>query len=148
MVVLSFMVSANVAVILFYFIIYFEARRQYEHFTSSVFLMCFAAFVENLSEPYYALMLIQMEFGRRAKAESVAIFFKSVLTYALVYQGMGLLAYALAQVAYSFILFCMYTLQSRQDDQTYKQVLYQHFKLAPLWDYDKPDFLERYMLPQ
>ena len=55
-----------------------------------------AAFVETLSEPYYVVMLLNMDFPRRAKAESVSIFVKSVLIYVLVYKGLGLLGYAIA----------------------------------------------------
>lgn len=60
-------------------------------------LICVAALIENMCEPFYVDMLLNMEFSRRAKAESISIFVKSVLTYALVYYGdLGLLAYALA----------------------------------------------------
>lgn len=55
-----------------------------------------AAFVEGLSEPFYVQMLLSMEFSIRAKAEGISITAKTVLIYALVYQGYGLLAYAVA----------------------------------------------------
>jgi len=55
-----------------------------------------AALVESLCEPFYALMLIKMDFTKRAKAESTAIFVKSVLIYFLIFKGLGLLGYALA----------------------------------------------------
>jgi len=55
-----------------------------------------AAFLENMSEPFYVIMLLNMEFSVRAKAESVAIFVKSVMIYLLIYKGYGLLGYAVA----------------------------------------------------
>ena len=86
----------NLATVLFYFIIFWDYKLEFNDFKLAIFLLCFAAFVESCSEPYYAVMLLEMDFSKRAKAESVAIFFKSILTYGLIYQGMGLLAYALA----------------------------------------------------
>ena len=55
-----------------------------------------ASVVESFSEPFYVRMLLRMEFGLRAKAESVAIFNKTVLIYLLVAKGYGLMAYAIA----------------------------------------------------
>jgi len=74
----------------------FYDQPQLEYFKLSIMITVIAAFVENLSEPYYAVMLLNMDFPRRAKAESVSIFVKSVLIYVLVYKGLGLLAYAIA----------------------------------------------------
>ena len=67
------------------------------NFNLSIFLIIIAALIENFCEPFYVDMLMNMEFSLRAKAESVSIFIKSVLTYVLIYYGgLGLLAYALA----------------------------------------------------
>jgi hypothetical protein len=65
--------------------------------------------VESLSEPFYVRMLLRMEFAMRAKAESVAIFNKTVLIYLLVSKGYGLMAYAIAQLVYSIVLLIIYS---------------------------------------
>lgn len=74
----------------------FYPMPSFESFNLSIFLTVMASVVESLSEPYYVRMLLNMEFGVRAKAESVAIFNKTVLIYLLVAKGYGLLAYAVA----------------------------------------------------
>ena len=81
-----------------------------------------------------------MDFSVRAKSEGVAIFFKSVLVYLLVWQGMGLLAYAIAQLVYSLILLSIYAIQSGD--------VKQHFKLHNLPVKAGAQSLERYVLPQ
>ena len=86
-----------------------------------------AALIESLCEPFYAIMLLKMEFKIRAKAESIAIFVKSVMIYYLVYLKMDLLAYAFAQLAYSVILLAMYAYQSESSFAS-------HFTLKPLPD--------------
>jgi len=53
-----------------------------------------AAFIESLCEPFYAKMLLDMEFSMRAKAEGMSITIKTLLVYILVFKGWGLLAYA------------------------------------------------------
>lgn len=67
-----------------------------------------AAFIESLCEPFYAKMLLEMEFQMRAKAEGISITVKTLLVYLLVYEGFGLLAYAISQVAYSLVLLGAY----------------------------------------
>lgn len=94
--------------------------------------MCLAAFIEGCSEPYYAIMLMEMDFSKRAKSESVAIFFKTVLTYLLVYKGLGLLAYALAQMGYSIVLFMMYTYQYKSK-MTFAEVFNKFFRLKMIF---------------
>ena len=146
MTILSFGVTMNIATILFYFIIFFDFKIEYNDFKLTVFLMCLASFIEGCCEPYYAVMLREMDFSKRAKSESVAIFFKTVLTYGLVYKGMGLLAYALAQITYSLILFLMYTLQYKKD-KSIKEVFDKFFRLKLLF-HKEDRFLWRFILPQ
>ena len=122
----------NIATILFYFIIFFDYKFEYNNFKFTVFLMCLAAFIEGCSEPYYAIMLMEMDFSKRAKSESVAIFFKTVLTYLLVYKGLGLLAYALAQMGYSIVLFMMYTYQYKSK-MTFAEVFNKFFRLKMIF---------------
>lgn len=74
----------------------FYPVENFEQFRLSIFLIVLASVVESLSEPFYVRMLLRMEFGLRAKAESVAIFSKTVLIYLLVAKGYGLMAYAIA----------------------------------------------------
>ena len=111
MVIFSFVVQLSLAVI-----VYMGATHIYpqnfSYFNFSILLVVIAALIESLCEPFYAIMLLKMEFKIRAKSESIAIFVKSVMIYYLVYQKMDLLAYAFAQLAYSLILLAMYAYQS------------------------------------
>jgi len=53
--------------------------------------------LENLCEPFYLVILQRMDMSKRVKAEGVAIFFKSLLLYALIaFEDIGLLAFAVA----------------------------------------------------
>jgi hypothetical protein len=98
-----------IGICLYFGVIIFDSQPNLKQFEISILLIVVAALIENLCEPFYVEMLMNMEFSMRAKAESISIFVKSVLTYVLIYYGgFGLLAYALAQVAYSSCLFCVY----------------------------------------
>jgi len=146
MVIMSFGVTMNIATLLFYFIVFFDYKAEYNDFKLTVFLLCLASFIEGCSEPYYAVMLLEMDFSKRAKSEGVAIFFKTVMTYCLVYKGMGLLAYALAQLTYSVVMFLMYTYQYKKD-KTLTEVLNKFFRLKMLF-HKEERFLWRFLLPQ
>ena len=78
------------------------------NFTLSIFLQCLAAFIESLVEPYYYTMLWKGDLNGKVKTELVALSAKSLLTYVLLLKGFGLLAYAIAQLAYSTILVVAY----------------------------------------
>ena len=69
-------------------------------FGPSLALICMAALVENLCEPFYVAMLQRMDMSKRVKAEGAAIFAKSVGLYAVIASGagerLGLLAFAMA----------------------------------------------------
>ena len=110
MVILSFSVQIFIGLLLYLGVTIFTPQPQFAHFNISILMTVIAAFVENLSEPYYVEMLLNMKFQVRAKAESISIFIKSILIYFLVLNKMGLLAYAIAQLIYGGSLFIMYTL--------------------------------------
>jgi hypothetical protein len=73
-------------------------------------------------------MLLRMEFALRAKAEGVSITVKTLLVYALVYRGWGLLAYATAQLAYSCVLLTVYTLLHKSGDNTFSEIFDQNYR--------------------
>ena len=83
-----------------------------------------AAYVESLCEPFYAKMLLDMEFSMRAKAEGLSITVKTVLVYLLVFKGWGLLAYAVSQVAYSLMLLAAYILLNKEEGVSYNSMLW------------------------
>ena len=95
MVLFSQLISLSLAVAVYLFVT-LTNKQQFQHFEVSLLITVAAALVESLCEPFYALMLLQMDFTKRAKAESMAIFVKSVLIYLLIFKGLGLLGYALA----------------------------------------------------
>mmetsp|Transcript_9701 Transcript_9701/g.16332 ORF Transcript_9701/g.16332 Transcript_9701/m.16332 type:complete len:139 (-) Transcript_9701:937-1353(-) len=113
----SFFIQGGLALAVYAVIVGFYPEGQFKLFNTSILLAVGAAFLESLSEPFYTVMLFKMEFSTRAKAESVSIFVKSVMIYALVYRGgLDLLAYSAAQVAYSCVLFAMYFLISGREE--------------------------------
>ena len=59
-------------------------------------ILCVSAIIENLSEPFYARILLSGDFKNKVYAEGVSIFVKSATTYLLLKMEMGLLAYAVA----------------------------------------------------
>ena len=71
-------------------------------------ILCTAAFVECLVEPYYYTMLWKGDLQGKVKTELVALCVKSLLTYVLLMYDFGLLAYSIAQMAYALVLFIMY----------------------------------------
>lgn len=66
------------------------------NFALSIFIHCLAAFIENLTEPYYYTMLWKGDLQGKVKTELVALTFKSLLTYFLLLRNFNLLAYALS----------------------------------------------------
>jgi len=107
-VVLMSLPVVGVIGILVYFGVVFTDYQSFDHFNISILICVLAALVEGLCEPFYVAILIKMEFSTRAKAEGLAILVKSVMIYFLVWKGFGLLAYAAAQLAYSFMLLATY----------------------------------------
>lgn len=95
-VIFSFAVQLLLAFAIYFGVTICYPQNNFENFNLSIFLTLLASFLESLSEPYYVRMLLKMEFALRAKAESGAIFVKTVLIYLLVQKGYGLLAYAIA----------------------------------------------------
>ena len=84
------------ALLVFYGVTKFYPQPQFSNFTLSILLTVIAAFLENLTEPFYVIMLLKMQFTHRAKAESISIFIKSVAIYVLIVNNFGLLSYAIA----------------------------------------------------
>lgn len=104
-------------------------QDNFDHFTISIAITVVAALFENLCEPFYVCMLLKMEFQMRAKAESISIFIKSVLIYALIYKGWGLLGYAISQLAYGFMLLIMYSYINMKSTQSFDGFLKEYFTL-------------------
>jgi len=76
--------------------------------------MCVAAFLENLSEPYYVHMLLTGDMQPRIRAECIGILLKSVATYFLLLKNFNLLAYSLSQLLYSISILLFYSYLSGQ----------------------------------
>ena len=89
--------------------------QDLDYFGISVFLMCLAAFIENLSEPYYIHMLITGDIRPRVKTECVGILIKSVSTYYLLRNDFNLLAYAISHLLYSLTLVVLYPYLGREN---------------------------------
>jgi oligosaccharide translocation protein RFT1 len=81
----------------------------------SVYIFAAASVLELLSEPAFVLMQVRLQFGARASAEGVATFGKCAVTLAAAVWGaqngveLGVLPFALGQVAYGSGLLVTYT---------------------------------------
>ena len=116
MVLLCFVVQVVLSAAVYFGVTILYNQPHFDYFKVSILITVLAALVESACEPFYVLMLLNMDFSVRAKAESIAIFFKSVLIYLLVFKGFGLLAYAVAQLVYGFILLALYFYQMKERD--------------------------------
>ncbi|KAI1430611.1 Rft-1-domain-containing protein [Xylaria sp. CBS 124048] len=73
-----------------------------------------AALVELLSEPAFVVLQHRLRFGPRATAESIATFLRCLVTFAVANWGwkksleLGVLPFALGQLAYGVGLLCVY----------------------------------------
>lgn len=66
-------------------------------------IYCLSAFLECCGEPLLNFFLNRMDLGAKIKAETSAIFFRSLVTFLLlVYSSFGILSFAIAQLVYSF----------------------------------------------
>ena len=74
--ILAFLVSN-------YVVFFTEMKFNYQ--AASIMLFIFATMIENACEPFCVELLVKMDFGSRAKAESLAIFFKSITTLIFIY---------------------------------------------------------------
>ncbi|KAM0333967.1 hypothetical protein ACHAQA_000985 [Verticillium albo-atrum] len=91
-----------------------QATLETPHFALSLRVYGAAAVIELLSEPIFVLMQTRLEFGTRATAESVATFLRCAVTFAAAVSGsraglqLGVLPFALGQLAYGVALLIVY----------------------------------------
>lgn len=81
------------------------------YFTSTVYIYAASTIIELLSEPGYNVALHKLQYKLRAKCEGSAIFTRCVVTFVVsAYggSGIGALAFALGQLAYSIVLLVLY----------------------------------------
>ena len=99
-----------------YLFITFNSDNQsnLDNFSISILVMCIAAFLENLSEPFYIHMLLTGDMQPRIKTECVGILLKSVATYYLLINNFNLLAYSLSQLLYSVSLLLAASIDATQ----------------------------------
>ena len=125
------------------------------NFMLAILLFCLAAFIENLVEPYYYTMLWKGDLQGKVKTELVALSIKSILTYGLLLKDFSLLAYSIAQLAYSIVLVVMYpclvklemplavTSWKDDDSKVETRVLIGHKKLVK--EFAKTSFLKFFL---
>ncbi|KIK74585.1 hypothetical protein PAXRUDRAFT_19721 [Paxillus rubicundulus Ve08.2h10] len=97
-----------------------EATRNQPHFDLALLTYATAALGELLSEPMHNRAMGEVRTGIRVSAEGLGITVKTIITYlVLLYDSsvsqrsgeLALMAFALGQLAYSAIVFTVYTLQ-------------------------------------
>lgn len=123
----------------------FSAIAAFTHsfFTASyaawaVQLICLAALIELVSEPYYVLAMQQLRFKSRATAEALAILVRCVVTFSFTLLAKesdggingGVLAFAFGQLAYSLISSGLYIYTVRQDNRD-RQFSFRPQKIQP-----------------
>lgn len=91
--------------------------RETPYFVPSVYIYAAASVLELLSEPAFVVTQIRLQFAARARAEGLATFAKCVVTLASAVWAarhgvaLGVLPFALGQVAFGLALLGSYTVQ-------------------------------------
>ncbi|KAF4976817.1 hypothetical protein FZEAL_6558 [Fusarium zealandicum] len=84
------------------------------YLVESLYLYGLAAMVELLSEPCFVLMQMRLQFGTRAAAESIATFLRCITVFGSAvwaskqHNDLGVLPFALGQMAYGLSLLLVY----------------------------------------
>ena len=98
-------VPASIVIGLVTCLLFTRESDKFEHYTVCIWLHGVACVVEMLSEPAYILALREMRFQLRLRVEGLAHLVRCVLTYLLLaHAGLGLLAFGIAQLAFSLVL--------------------------------------------
>lgn len=106
--------------------------RATPYFVPSVYIYAAASILELLSEPAFVVTQIRLQFAARARAEGLATFAKCVVTLASAVwaarrgMALGVLPFALGQVAFGMVLLGSYTVQ-----HYYLAVSAEEFSLLP-----------------
>lgn len=91
-----------------------DATRQTPYFAVSLRIYGLASLIELLSEPIFVLMQIRLQYSTRATAESTATFLRCATTFTAVVMAhragysLGVLPFALGQLAYAVALLMVY----------------------------------------
>ena len=91
-----------------------EATLETPYLVRSLYLYGIAAMIELLSEPCFVLMQTRLEFGTRAGAEGIATFLRCIVVFGTAvsasrqHQDLGVLPFALGQLAYGTTLLLVY----------------------------------------
>jgi hypothetical protein len=94
--------------------------RSFDYFVPSILLTGLAIAIESLCEIYQVYMLLNKDLSVRVKAEGIAIFARSVLTWYLLTQNFHLLAYAISQLTFALILFALLPLLLQREESAKK----------------------------
>ena len=108
-----------VMALIIFCVVSWNSDSTLDYFMLSIGVSSLAAFLENMSEPYYVDMLLTQDLAPRVKAEGIAFLVKSIITYILLKREWHLLSYAIAQLTYSISLLALYPLLSKSESDLY-----------------------------
>ncbi|KAI0920067.1 hypothetical protein AcW1_007356 [Taiwanofungus camphoratus] len=104
-------IPASVLISLIYINTTSASTSSQPYFVHSVAIYTFAACFELLAEPLYIRSQNEFRFDLRVRAEGLAVFFKTVVTFVVLAVGsaqLALLAFALGQAAYGLAVLASY----------------------------------------
>lgn len=100
------------------------------YYRVTVLLVWLLMMLELVAEPLYAINQFQLNFRKRSKYESVGVFGRCIITFAVIaivqrtsrasnleYDGLAVVAFAAGQFGYSFLIFLQYQLNFATENQ-------------------------------
>lgn len=119
--IVGFPLSILILVWQYYSQVFQESLLTLPYYTSTIVLVWLLMILELGMEPLYAVNQFKLNFGRRSRFESVGVFGRCLVTFAVIallqrvstlsnktYDGLAVFAFALGQFGYSFLLFAQY----------------------------------------
>ena len=107
-----------------------ESLLKMPYYRASVLLVWLLIMLELVAEPLYAINQFQLNFKKRSKYESVGVFGRCIITFAIIaivqktwrasnleYDGLAVVAFAAGQFGYSLLIFLQYQLSFASENQ-------------------------------
>lgn len=107
-----------------------ESLLTLPYYRVTVLLVWLLMMLELVAEPLYAISQFQLNFRKRSKYESVGVFGRCIITFAVIaivqrtsrasnleYDGLAVVAFAAGQFGYSLLIFFQYQLSFARENQ-------------------------------
>lgn len=108
-----------------------ESLLMLPYYRITIVLVWLLMMLELAAEPLYAINQFQLNFGKRSKYESIGVFGRCIVTFAVIavvlrtsrvssleYDALAVMAFALGQFGYSLLIFLQYHLNFAKENRT------------------------------